>query len=84
MNETQKPLNVQQAAEWLGLQPSYIYNLVFYGKLAAYKPGGKRLFFKVSDLEEYAFTNKVGRRSERADSILNATQKRKPHRKVKA
>ena len=57
MNETQKPLNVQQAAEFLDLKPSYIYNLVFYGKLTAYRPGGKKLLFKVSDLESYAYGN---------------------------
>ena len=84
MNETQKPLTVDQAADFLNLKPSYIYNLVFYGKLTAYKPGGKKLLFKVSDLEKYAYGNKVGGRSDRADSILNATQKRKPRRKVKA
>jgi len=84
MNENQKPLNVRQAAEFLGLKPSYIYNLVFYGKLAAYRPGGKMLLFKVADLEKYAYRNKVGGRSEQADSILNATQKRKSPRRARA
>ena len=84
MNETQKPLNVQGAADFLGLKPSYIYNLVFDGKLTAYKPGGKMLLFKVSDLEAYAFRNKIGGHSERADSILNAAQKKKPRKKERA
>jgi excisionase family DNA binding protein len=84
MNETQKPLNVEQAAEFLSLKPSYIYNLVFYGKLTAYKPNGKRLLFKVSDLEKYAYGNKVGGHSERANAILNAAQNRKPRRKARA
>jgi excisionase family DNA binding protein len=83
MSEIQKPLNVKQAAEFLNLKPSYIYNLVFYGKLMAYKPSGKRLFFKVSDLEKYAYSNKVGGYSERAETILNTSQKRKPRKKVK-
>ena len=83
MNETQKPLNVQQAAEFLDLKPSYIYNLVFYGKLTAYRPGGKKLLFKVSDLESYAYGNKIGGHSERAETILNAAQKRKPRKKSK-
>ena len=77
MNQTQSPLNVQQAAEFLGLKPSYIYNLVFLGKLTAYKPGGKRLVFKIADLEQYAYGNKVGGHSERADAILNSARKRK-------
>ena len=80
MNETQKPLNVQQAAEYLGFKPSYVYNLVFYGKLKAYKPGGKILLFKPSDLEAFAYGNETGGYAERADAILNA----KTHKKKKA
>jgi excisionase family DNA binding protein len=82
MNETQKPLNVQQAAEFLGLKPSYIYNLIFYGKLTAYRPGGKKLLFKISDLERYAYGNKVGCHAECSGAILNAAQKKK--KRVKA
>ena len=77
MNERETPLNVQQAAEFLGLKPSYVYNLVFYRKLLAYKPGGKKLLFRISDLENYAYGKKVGGHSNRADSIINASQKRK-------
>ena len=77
MNERESPLNVKQAAAYLGLKPSYIYNLVFYGKLTAYKPGGKRLIFKISDLEKYAYGNKIGDYSDRADAILNSTQNKK-------
>jgi len=84
MNETQKPLTVEQAAEFLNLKKSYIYNLVFYGKLTAYRPGGKMLLFKVSDLEKYAYGNKIGGHSDRADSILNKTQKSKTRKKERA
>jgi excisionase family DNA binding protein len=74
MNETQKPLNVQEAAAFLGLKPSYVYNLVHYGKLTAYKPGGKILFFKQEDLERFAFRNKKAADFEleaQAESILH-------------
>jgi excisionase family DNA binding protein len=84
MSETQKPLDVMGAAEFLNLKPSYIYNLVFYGKLTAYRPGGKKLLFKVSDLESYAYGNKIGGRSEQADTILKEAQKRKPRKKARA
>jgi excisionase family DNA binding protein len=84
MNEANKPLNVLQAAEFLNFKVSYIYNLVFYGKLTAYRPGGKKLFFKLADLEAFAFRNKVGGHGESADSILNTAQKRKPRGKSKA
>ena len=75
MNEKENPVNVQGAAAFLGLKPSTVYNLVFYEKLTAYKPGGKKLLFKISDLEKYAYGNKVGGHSERADAILNTAQR---------
>jgi excisionase family DNA binding protein len=78
MTETlQRPLNVQEAAAFLGFKPSYIYNLVHFGKLAAYKPGGKILFFKQSDLEAYIFRNRKAADFELADqaeTILNGTK----------
>ena len=83
MNETQKPLSVRQAAEFLNLKPSYVYNLVHFGKLSAFKPSGKILLFKLSDLDKFAYGNPVGDHSERAESILNAAQKRKPRKKSK-
>jgi excisionase family DNA binding protein len=57
MNETQKPLDIDQASDWLHLKKSYVYQLVFQGKLRAFKPGGKRLLFKISDLEKYAYAS---------------------------
>jgi len=75
MTETiQKPLNLKQAADFLGLRPSYIYNLVHFGKLVVYKPGGKVLYFKRSDLEEYAFRKRQAadyELQEKANDILN-------------
>ena len=82
MNETQRPLDVKAAADFLGLKPSYVYNLVFYKKLTAYRPGGKKLVFKISDLEKYLYRNQVGNNQDRADQILNIAQKRKSRKKA--
>jgi excisionase family DNA binding protein len=84
MNETQKPLDAKAAAEFLGLKVSYLYNLVHYKKITGYRPGGKKLVFKISDLEKYLYRNAVGNCSDHADAILNTAQKRKPRKKVKA
>jgi len=68
MNE---PLDVRAAAAFLKVKPGTIYNLVFYGELKAYKPGGKKLLFKMTDLEAYAFKKQRGGRQETAEKILN-------------
>jgi excisionase family DNA binding protein len=74
MTETiQRPLNLKQAAEFLGFKPSYVYNLVHYKKLTAYKPGGKVLYFKQEDLEKFIFRGKQTadfELEEQADKIL--------------
>jgi excisionase family DNA binding protein len=78
MTETvQKPLTVQEAAVFLGLKPSYVYNLVHYGKLTAYKPGWKTLRFKQSDLEAYIYRNRQAADFEltgQADEILTGNK----------
>ncbi|GHV79459.1 phage DNA-binding protein excisionase [Spirochaetia bacterium] len=75
MTETlTKPLNLQQAAEFLGFKPSYVYNLVHFKKLTAYKPGGKVLFFKQEDLEKFVFQGKQTadfELAEQADKVLS-------------
>jgi excisionase family DNA binding protein len=75
MTETvQKPLSITEAAQYLGYKKSYLYNLVHRGKLTAYKPGGKVLFFKQEDLERFAFRNKKAadfELAEQADQLIN-------------
>lgn len=38
-------LSVTELAEYLNFSKAYIYKLVHFGKLPAYKPFGKTLFF---------------------------------------
>jgi excisionase family DNA binding protein len=69
-----KPLNLKEAAEFLGFKPSYIYNLVHFGKITAYKPGGKILYFRQEDLERFVFRNKKTadfELADKAETILN-------------
>jgi excisionase family DNA binding protein len=73
----QKPLNVQEAAAFLGFKVSYVYNLVHYGRLTAYKPTGKVLFFKQEDLERFAFRNRKAadfELAEQADTMLTGNK----------
>jgi excisionase family DNA binding protein len=52
------PMDIDDAAEFLRLKKNFIYQLVFKKKLPAYKPGGKKLYFRQCDLEDYAFRNR--------------------------
>ena len=63
-----KPLTVAQAAEFLNLSRGYLYNMVQLKKIPSHKPNGKKLYFKLSDLEAYAY----GKRTP-TDCEVNAT-----------
>jgi excisionase family DNA binding protein len=77
-NENQQdgqPLDINEAAAFLRLKVNYVYQLVHGRKLPAFKPGGKKLYFKKCDLEAYAFRNRQmtdHEAREMADNILTA------------
>jgi len=55
---------------------------LFLWKIDSVPARREKLLLKISDLEKYAYGNKIGGHSERADSILNAAQKKKKRAKA--
>jgi excisionase family DNA binding protein len=51
-------LNVVEASVYTGFTPKYIYQLVNKGLIPHYKPTGRKLFFKIEDLDEWIATSK--------------------------
>jgi excisionase family DNA binding protein len=69
-----KPMMAQEAADFLGFSKGYLYKLVSAKKIACFQPGGKILYFRRNDLENYAYRNRIASRDElreKADAILN-------------
>jgi excisionase family DNA binding protein len=58
----QKPqkeiMSVDEAAEYCGYSKGYIYKLVSLMEIPCHKPTGKRLFFKRSELDDFASRGK--------------------------
>lgn len=52
-------LTVLEAADFLGLSKHQIHKITSRKEISFYKPGGKIIYFKKSDLEEWVFKNKV-------------------------
>lgn len=50
-------LTAEQAAEFLGLKPSYLYKLTSDKKIKFYKPQGKLIYFRKEDLEAFLLRN---------------------------
>ncbi|AYN69070.1 DNA-binding protein [Euzebyella marina] len=51
-------LNLKEACHYTGFSKSHLYKLTHYRKIIHYKPNGKNIFFKKSDLEAYMLRGK--------------------------
>lgn len=71
----------EEAALFLNLDPDYLYQLKFHGKLKAYKKKGqKKIYFRREDLEAYLISNSSEEEvtddyDEFEDEILNKWRK---------
>ena len=52
-------LNVEEAAMYLGMSPSYVYKLTMRNQIPYYKPNGKVVYFKKDELEAWMTQNRV-------------------------
>ena len=52
-----KPLNLTQAADYLGFSHSYLYRLTSKKIIPHHKPTGKVIFFSKAELDEWIFNN---------------------------
>lgn len=63
-----KPLNFNQAAEYLGFSHSYLYKLTSRKIIPTHRPTGKVLFFSKEELDEWVFS-KEQKKSPHPDSL---------------
>ncbi len=76
MNNTifDKPLTVEQAAEYTGFSVAYVYKLIHLKKIPFFKPEGGKILFSLDDLKNFCFRNRQAAEyelQEQAESILN-------------
>ena len=74
---TDKPLPFQEASEYLNISKSYLYKLTYSRQIPHYKPNGKMLYFKRSDLEEWLLRNRVKTAGEIEQEAIDYTMKKK-------
>jgi excisionase family DNA binding protein len=75
-----QPLTIERAADYLGVTPRALYDLVYKKLVACYKTTGGRSYFHPKDLNAYAYRNRQAANfelEESAEGILN-TGKKKP------
>ena len=73
-------LNFSELAAYTGLSKSYLYKLSSAGKLPAYKPFGKCLFFEKASIDTWLLQNPIINNDElekRAGTIVTLKQQTK-------
>ena len=75
MNQfTDKPLTVEQAADFTGFSQAYVYKLAHLKKIPYVKPEGGKILFSLDDLKAFCFRKRSAADYElqkRAEAILN-------------
>jgi excisionase family DNA binding protein len=72
--QTDEPLSLNEAAQYLNFKKSYIYKLTCQKQIPFFRPGGKKIYFKKSELNEWIFRGRNRSKAEleaEAESYLN-------------
>lgn len=73
-------LNLTELSTYTGLSKSYLYKLSHLGKLPAYKPLGKCLFFDLAEVNSWIRQNPISNAQEletKASTIVTLNQQTK-------
>ncbi len=57
-------LTTMEAAQYLGVKPSYLYKMMMRRTIPYYKPGGKLCFFSREDLDAWLTSIRIKSQSE--------------------
>lgn len=71
-------LTLEETAEYLSLSKSALYKMTSNKEIPFYCPGGKKIYFKREELNNWVFNNKVESNSElemKINSYLSRTNK---------
>ena len=58
LQQDERPLSSSEAVEYLNVSKSHLYKLTSNNRISFWKPGGKKIYFKKSDLNNYLFRNR--------------------------
>lgn len=77
-NLSKEVLTLEEAAEYLQLSKSCLYKMTSNKEISHYVPGGKKIYFRRSELDDWVFNSKVSSVNEldfEAESYIGRTQK---------
>lgn len=65
-------ITIQQAAKMLGITVNGVYRLTHLKKIPYYRPTGKRVYFKIEDINGYLSSNRVQSEQEQNNETIKA------------
>ncbi len=68
---TKETLDFEETASYTNQSRSYLYKLTSQGLIPHYKPTGKKIYFKRSELDEWMLRNKVYSADELEEKAVN-------------
>lgn len=68
---TRDILTLEEAVTYLQVSKSYLYKLTFKKEIPFYKPSGKLIYFKKSELDEWIFKNRESNNEETTEVLFN-------------
>ena len=74
---TRDILNMDEAMTYLQVSRSYLYKLTSGKQIPHYKPSGKLIFFRRSELDEWILKNRESSSDEVKENVLKNLMKRK-------
>lgn len=64
-------LNFNEACDYLELSQSHLYKLTSAGAIPHYKPNGKKIYFKRSELNEWVLRNRTATNEEIESQVMD-------------
>lgn len=69
-------LNFNEAAQYLELSQSHLYKQTSSGEIPFYKPNGKKIYFKRTELEDWMLRNRNTSTDELTQDVTNSLIKK--------
>lgn len=57
LHQDEKPMSFAEAAEYLDISKSHLYKMTSKSQIKFFKPNGKKIYFRKSDLNNWLFRN---------------------------
>jgi len=77
LQQPEQILSFNETCSFLGYSKSYLYKLTHTRRIPHYKPNGKMLYFKRTDLEDWLLRNRVKTADEIEQEAIDYVVKKK-------